>query len=211
MRFDANGWEAYKEFIHFALTSQDINNTAIPLALHDFVDATLIPAFSLGLIGTLRGRAKEWKTIPMLAKTHGQPATPTLLGKEISYMGILLCIVIFDYQYIQVFIERLEGQIELAKHIPFAAKFGGATGNLNAHYITYPDIDWISFASILHSQLNANYFEIADKFVTSLNLKRMQFTTQIEHYDNLAALLDNVKRMNTILLDLSKDMWTYPP
>lgn len=175
-KFDANGWGEQKEFIHFALTSQDINNTAIPLSLKEFVDSVLTR--SLGeLLDTLKARARQWKDVPLLARTHGQPATPTLLGKEIW-----------------VFVERLEGQIELLKTIPFSAKFGGATGNLNAHYITYPDVDWISFVN---------------SFVTGLGLKRMQYTTQIEHYDNLGALLDNVKRINTILLDLSKDMWAY--
>lgn len=176
-KFDANGWESSKEFIHFALTSQDINNTAIPLSLKEYVSESLLPLLN-SLVDALKARANEWKDVTLLARTHGQPATPTLVGKEIW-----------------VFVERLEGQIKLLQAIPFAAKFGGATGNLNAHYITYPDIDWILFSN---------------KFVDEmLGLKRMQFTTQIEHYDNLAALLDGVKRINTILLDLSKDMWTY--
>lgn len=130
------------------------------------------------LVDVLKGRGREWKDVAMLARTHGQPATPTVVGKEIW-----------------VFVERLEAQIKLLHTIPFAAKFGGATGNLNAHYITYPDIDWISFSNKFVSQ--------------ALGLSRLQFTTQIEHYDHLAALLDNIKRINTILLDFSKDMWTY--
>lgn len=176
-KFDANGWKQYKEFIHFALTSQDINNTAIPLALKDFIDSSFINDMN-NLIDVFKKRGQEWREVPMLARTHGQPATPTTVGKEIW-----------------VFVERIEGQLQLLKSIPIAAKFGGATGNLNAHYITYPNFDWISFSNSFVNQ--------------KLGLKRMQFTTQIEHYDNLAALLDNVKRINTILLDLAKDMWTY--
>lgn len=167
----------YKEFIHFGLTSQDINNTAIPymtkLALHD----VLLPLIN-ELEDMLTRKAKEWKDIPMLARTHGQPASPTKLGKEVY-----------------VFADRLKNQLAMLKTIPFGAKFGGATGNFNAHKAAYPDIDWAAFG---------------DQFVSrSLGLTRQKATTQIEHYDNLAALFDNLSRINTILIDLCRDMWTY--
>ena len=167
----------YKEFVHFGLTSQDINNTAIPymtkLALHDVV----LPLIN-ELEDMLTRKAKAWKDIPMLARTHGQPASPTKLGKEIY-----------------VFSDRLKNQLALLKTIPFGAKFGGATGNFNAHKAAYPDIDWAAFG---------------DQFVNhSLGLTRQKATTQIEHYDNLAALFDNLSRINTILIDLCRDMWMY--
>ena len=165
------------EWVHFGLTSQDINNTAIPLLWKQAIELEYIP-FIKNIIGLLRQFANEWKTIPMLARTHGQPASPTLLGKEIL-----------------VFVERLENQLDLFKPIPFAAKFGGATGNFNAHYVAFPKIDWKKFA---------NHF-----VQHQLGLKRMQYTTQIEHYDSLAAHFDAMKRINTIFLDFSRDIWTY--
>jgi len=164
------------EFIHFGLTSQDINNTAIPLSVKDAMLNVMMPAIS-GLRAKLVELAEEWRTIPLLAHTHGQPASPTGLGKEIA-----------------VFVNRLDAQIALMNTIPWSAKFGGATGNFNAHYAAYPETDWEAFGN---------------NFVESLGLHRSGITTQIEHYDNLAALFDTVKRINTILLDLSKDMWTY--
>jgi len=176
-KFDENGWQAYKEFIHFALTSQDINNTAIPLSLKEVMKNVYLPYLENELLKTLKGLASKWKDVPMLARTHGQPATPTVVGKEIL-----------------VFVERLENQIQLLHSIPFAAKFGGATGNFNAHKVAYPQVDWLS---------------AADNFIASLGLKRLKYTTQIEHYDYLAALLDNLKRINTILIDFSRDMWAY--
>tara|TARA_B110000459_G_scaffold77945_1_gene87649 strand:- start:301 stop:1647 length:1347 start_codon:yes stop_codon:yes gene_type:complete len=175
--FDKLGLEKYKEFIHFGLTSQDINNTATPLLIMDSVSDVYIPNY-LDLINKLVDLKDEWAEIPMLARTHGQAASPTRLGKEIM-----------------VFIERLEKQIGLLNTIPFSAKFGGATGNFNAHHIAYPNIDWIDFA---------NHF-LEEK----LDLDRSQVTTQIEHYDNLAALFDNFKRVNNILIDLSRDVWSY--
>ncbi|MFA5971153.1 MAG: adenylosuccinate lyase [Lentimicrobiaceae bacterium] len=176
-RFDKIGMGKYREFIHFGLTSQDINNTAGPYALKLAMDEVIIPLYD-DLLQKLTRRAKEWKKVPMLAHTHGQPASPTLLGKEIY-----------------VFAERLKQQLKLLKTIPFSAKFGGATGNFNAHYVAYPDIDWAEFG---------------DDFVKNkLSLERLHYTTQIEHYDNQAALFDNMKRINTILLDLSRDMWSY--
>jgi adenylosuccinate lyase len=176
-RFEKMKLKQYKEFVHFGLTSQDINNTAIPyatkLALHD----VLLPLIN-EVEDLLIRKAKEWKDIPMLARTHGQPASPTKLGKEIY-----------------VFADRLKNQMALLKTIPFGAKFGGATGNFNAHKVAYPEIDWAAFG---------------DQFVSrSLGLTRQKVTTQIEHYDNLAALFDNLRRINTILLDLCRDMWTY--
>ena len=177
LKFDEIGLSDYKEFVHFGLTSQDVNNTATPMLIKDALKEVYYPLLS-SLIDRLKELSKEWKSISMLAHTHGQPASPTKLGKEIG-----------------VFIERLEIQIAQLKAIPYSAKFGGATGNLNAHKVAYPDIDWISFSN---------------SFVNdTLNLTRSQLTTQIEHYDNLAALFDSMKRVNTILLDLAKDVWTY--
>lgn len=166
----------FKEFIHFGLTSQDINNTSIPLLLKEFIEHEYIASVNV-LLGRLNGISKEWKDIPMLAHTHGQPATPTRLGKEIM-----------------VFAARLEKQVAQLKGIPHAAKFGGASGNLNAHHIAYPSIDWNRFA---------------DEFCRHLGLIRSYPTTQIEHYDNMAALFDNLKRINTILIDFSRDLWQY--
>ncbi len=167
---------SFKEFIHFGLTSQDINNTAIPLLLKNFMDDEYLPLVE-SLLSRLNGLAKEWKDVPMLAHTHGQPASPTRLGKEIM-----------------VFAARLDKQLNLLKTVPHAAKFGGATGNLNAHHVAYPTIDWNKFA---------------DDFCHHFGLVRSYPTTQIEHYDNMAALFDNLKRINTILIDFSRDMWQY--
>jgi adenylosuccinate lyase len=165
------------EWVHFGLTSQDINNTAIPLLWKEAMEAVYLPAL-LNMVSVLKRMAKEWKSIPMLARTHGQPASPTVLGKEIL-----------------VFVERLENQVKLFSYIPYAAKFGGATGNFNAHHVAFPKKDWIAFAN---------------KFVDEgLGLQRMQYTTQIEHYDNLAAHFDALKRINNILIDLCRDFWTY--
>ena len=167
----------YKEFVHFGLTSQDINNTAFPLALKEAFLNVYKPMLD-EILDVLKRKSREWKKIPMLAHTHGQPASPTTIGKEFY-----------------VFAERLEKQMSLLETIPSSAKFGGATGNFNAHHVAYPSIDWIGFA---------------DKFVKeSLGLERSTTTTQIEHYDNLAAFFDNLKRINTILLDFSRDAWTY--
>jgi adenylosuccinate lyase len=167
----------FKEFIHFGLTSQDINNTAFPLALKEAFLDVYKPLLD-EILETLKRKSKEWKKTPMLARTHGQPASPTTTGKELY-----------------VFAERLEKQVNLLQTIPSSAKFGGATGNFNAHHVAYPSIDWIKFA---------------DQFVRdSLGLERSVTTTQIEHYDNLAAFFDNLKRINTILLDFSKDAWAY--
>ena len=171
------GLSKYKEFIHFGLTSQDINNTAGPYALKLAVDEVIIPIYE-DLLQKLTRRATEWKNDSMLARTHGQPASPTILGKEIY-----------------VFAERLKQQLKLLKTIPFSAKFGGATGNFNAHYVAYPGINWTEFGN--------------DFVKNNLLLERLQHTTQIEHYDNQAALFDNMKRINTILVDLSRDMWSY--
>lgn len=176
-KFDALRLSEFKEFIHFGLTSQDINNTSIPLSLKDALTESILPKIE-ELISELESKAKQWSDIPMLAKTHGQPASPTRLGKEIN-----------------VFAVRLKEQMELLKQIPFAAKFGGATGNFNAHTVAYPNNDWHSFG---------------DKFVSEkLGLKRSHPTTQIEHYDHLAALFDALKRINTILIDFSRDVWQY--
>ncbi|MBK8343798.1 MAG: adenylosuccinate lyase [Bacteroidetes bacterium] len=176
-KFDELGFGKWKEFIHFGLTSQDINNTAIPISLRDALIDVYAPLLE-DLINTLSELAIQWTKIPMLARTHGQPASPTMLGKEV-----------------RVFIERLSKQRNVFNAIPFSAKFGGATGNFNAHFVAYPDIDWISFA---------------DDFVSSrLGLERCRYTTQIEHYDNMAAAFDGLKRINTILIDMSRDFWTY--
>lgn len=176
-KFDVLGLSAYKEFIHFGLTSQDINNTSVPLSMKECNEAVLYPELQ-NLFNKIRVLAEEWKHIPLLAHTHGQPASPTKMGKEIL-----------------VFFERLIRQQELLLEVPYSAKFGGATGNFNAHHIAYPDIHWVQFA---------NHF-VSEK----LGLSRSQTTTQIEHYDNLAAWCDGMKRINTILIDLSRDMWTY--
>ena len=176
-RFDLLKISEYKEFIHFALTSQDINNTATPLLIKESVEDIFLPNY-LQMMEKLIELKDEWANIPLLARTHGQAASPTLLGKEIM-----------------VFIERLERQMGLLNMVPFSAKFGGATGNFNAHHIAYPEVDWVAFSN-----------EFVEE---TLGLDRSQVTTQIEHYDNLAALFDNFKRINTILIDLSRDIWTY--
>ena len=176
-RFDRLKISEYKEFIHFALTSQDINNTATPLLIKESVEDIFLPNY-LQMMEKLIELKDEWANIPLLARTHGQAASPTLLGKEIM-----------------VFIERLERQMGLLNMLPFSAKFGGATGNFNAHHIAYPEVDWVAFSN-----------EFVEE---TLGLDRSQVTTQIEHYDNLAALFDNFKRINTILIDLSRDIWTY--
>jgi len=175
-RFDALGLSAYKEFIHFGLTSQDVNNTAFPMIIKEATHEIYLPQLQL-VISLLSKYADEWQKIPMLSHTHGQPASPTILGKEIY-----------------VFVERLNDQVKLLNHIPFSAKFGGAVGNMNAHYAAFDNVNWIDFAN---------------SFVKELGLTRQQFTTQIEHYDNLAALFDGLKRINTILIDLSRDIWQY--
>jgi adenylosuccinate lyase len=176
-KFDQLGLDKYKEFIHFGLTSQDINNTSIPLQLKNAMEKQFLPFFQ-EVSSQLSFLANNWKDIPMLAKTHGQPASPTTLGKELA-----------------VFSNRLEVQVTQLKAIPFSAKFGGATGNMNAHHVAFPDIDWISFA---------NSFVNKD-----LGLSRSYPTTQVEHYDNIAAYFDALKRINTIFIDLSRDIWQY--
>lgn len=176
-KWTEKGLDSCKEFIHFGLTSQDINNTAFPLAIKEAVGNVYLPLLK-DVRERLNSYAATWRDVPMLSRTHGQPASPTRLGKEIS-----------------VFTERLDNQIHLLKQIPFSAKFGGATGNFNAHHAAYPKIDWILFAN---------------KFVKDqLGLDRLQTTTQIEHYDNLCALFDSLKRINNILIDLNRDIWTY--
>lgn len=175
--FDKLGLSDYKEFIHFGLTSQDINNTAIPLGLKEAVNTVYFPLLKK-IIQKLRELSDEWKEISLLARTHGQPASPTRLGKEI-----------------QVFITRLESQLDQLKAIPHSAKFGGATGNFNAHKVAYPNINWLEFSS--------NFVQ------KTLNLHHSFPTTQIEHYDNMAALFDGLKRINTIIIDLNRDFWTY--
>lgn len=175
--FEENGWQGYKEFIHFGLTSQDINNTAIPAILKTFTREVYIPQLQ-NLISEIQQLSKKWNDVPMLARTHGQPASPTRMGKELM-----------------VFVERLENQKHQLVHLPFTAKFGGATGNFNAHKVAYPDIDWPHLA---------NDF-VHDK----LGLIRQQYTTQIEHYDTMAALFHNMCRINTILLDFCRDIWAY--
>jgi adenylosuccinate lyase len=176
-KFDALGLEQFKEYIHFGLTSQDINNTAVPCLLRDALLKVYYPQLH-ELIEKLEELADNWEEIPMLARTHGQPASPTRLGKEI-----------------RVFIERFNVQLELVKSIPCYAKFGGATGNFNAHHVAYPQVDWVEFGN--------NFCR------NSLELERSQYTTQIAHYDNYGAIFDNLKRINTIMLDLDRDMWTY--
>lgn len=176
-KFDGLGLQEYKEFIHFGLTSQDINNTAIPLSTKEAFENVYLPGL-VSVIAKLKELAMEWKDIPMLARTHGQPASPTRLGKEIL-----------------VFVERLEEQMRLLFNVPFAAKFGGATGNYNAHKVAYPNTDWRKFGS--------------DFVENSLGLHHSFPTTQIEHYDHFAAFFDALKRINTILIDLDRDIWTY--
>jgi len=167
----------YKEFIHFGLTSQDVNNTAFPLFIKDAFNVVIKPLLK-DVVKSLSEKANQWQDISMLARTHGQPASPTSLGKEIY-----------------VFVERLETQINLLKTIPFSAKFGGATGNFNAHHVAYPDINWVEFGNDFVNKI--------------LKIDRLRVTTQIEHYDNLAALFDGLKRINNILIDFTRDVWTY--
>ena len=176
-RFDDLGLGKWKEFIHFGLTSQDINNTCIPLSIKEMMEDEYLPLIG-EVVVSLNEAADRWEEVSMLARTHGQPASPTRLGKEI-----------------EVFAERLDHQLRLLRHIPHSAKFGGATGNMNAHFVAFPDIDWHAFAK---------------EFVEdSLDLHRSFPTTQIEHYDHLAALCHSMMRINTILLDLCRDIWTY--
>ena len=176
-KFDEFGLEAFKEFIHFGLTSQDINNTAIPLSTKEAFENVYLPSL-IAIVQKLKELSTEWADIPLLARTHGQPASPTRLGKEIL-----------------VFVERIEEQMRLLFNVPFAAKFGGATGNYNAHKVAYPNSDWKAFGS---------------KFVEeTLGLRHSFPTTQIEHYDHFAAFFDALKRINTILIDLDRDVWTY--
>jgi adenylosuccinate lyase len=176
-KFDELGLQPFKEFIHFALTSQDINNTALPLSLKEAWEQVVAPVLK-EVIELLQAKAREWKDVALLARTHGQPASPTRLGKEIY-----------------VFVERLMVQSAMLEAIPYSAKFGGATGNFNAHHAAYPEVDWPAFADRLVND--------------SLGLARSRVTTQIEHYDNLAAFCDNLKRVNTVLIDLDRDIWTY--
>ena len=176
-KFDTLDIAAYKEFIHFGLTSQDINNTATPLLLKEALENVYVPMYN-ELLEKLETLAVEWETIPMLARTHGQPASPTRMGKEV-----------------EVFISRLKKQFTQLMAVPHSAKFGGATGNFNAHHVAYPEINWVDFGN---NFVNNN-----------LQLDRSHPTTQIEHYDNMAALFDGMKRINTILLDLDRDIWTY--
>ncbi len=176
-QFERIGIVPLKEWVHFGLTSQDINNTAIPLSWKHCMELDYLPAIA-NLQHDLHQLATIWKAIPILARTHGQPASPTILGKEVM-----------------VFVERIANQIQLFSYIPYAAKFGGATGNFNAHNIAFPEKNWVKLGN-----------EFVDKY---LGLQRMQFTTQIEHYDNLAAHCDAIKRINTILIDLCRDIWTY--
>lgn len=176
-QFDRLGLEAYKEFIHFGLTSQDINNTSVPMSIKDALEEVYYPLLS-ELISTLEQYAEEWKNIPMLARTHGQPATPTRLGKEV-----------------EVYVYRLRNQLDLLRSIPISGKFGGATGNMNAHHVAYPQYNWPEFAN----KFLADYLGIA----------REEWTTQISNYDNIAALFDALKRINTIVIDLDRDFWQY--
>jgi len=175
-QFDRFGLSKYREFVHIGLTSQDINNTAIPLSLKEGLEQVIYPAID-SLLTKLMAMANEWKSVPMLARTHGQPASPTILGKEIL-----------------VFHERIEIQYQQLQQLPFPAKFGGATGNFNAHYVAYPAVDWYAFA---------------ENFTAGLGLKRSHPTTQIDHYDGLAAIFDNLKRICTIIIDLDRDFWAY--
>ena len=176
-KFDKLSLGEFNEFIHFGLTSQDINNTAVPYSIKKAIEDIYLPEIN-NIIALLEKNSKKWQNISMLARTHGQAATPTKLGKEIN-----------------VFIERIKMQLILMDNIPFTAKFGGATGNFNAHHVAFPEINWIDFANEFTSKV--------------LGLKRQQTTTQIEHYDNLSAMMDNICRINTILLDYSRDIWTY--
>ena len=176
-RMDEIGLAPWKEFVHFGLTSQDINNTAVPLSIREALADVCLPAVE-EVRAKIAAMADEWMSVPMLARTHGQPASPTILGKEF-----------------RVYVERLDDQLAQLRALPISAKFGGATGNLNAHHAAYPDYDWVAFA---------------DRFVNgTLGLSRSHYTTQIEHYDNLAALFDALKRIDTILIDLARDMWMY--
>ncbi len=176
-RLDAKGSQLPRELVHFGLTSQDINNTAFPMMIKEAHEAVILPAYQ-ELVAKLETMAREWRTIPMLAHTHGQPASPTALGKEIM-----------------VFVYRLKEQLQVLAAVPHTGKFGGATGNYNAHRVAYPQYDWRQFG---------------DKFLEEhLGLKRQQFTTQIENYDHLASYMDGVRRLNTILIDLCRDIWTY--
>ncbi|WP_372641774.1 adenylosuccinate lyase [Ancylomarina sp.] len=176
-KFDALNLQKYKEFIHFGLTSQDINNTATPYSIRDAVHDVYYPLLD-ELIEKLESLSNDWKDVPLLARTHGQPASPTRLGKEV-----------------QVYVYRLKKQLDLLKSVPCSAKFGGATGNFNAHHVAYPQIDWKEFGN---------------KFVNeSLKLEREEYTTQISNYDNMGAIFDNFKRINTILIDMNRDFWTY--
>ena len=175
-RFDELGLGQYKEFIHFGLTSQDINNTAFPLMMSNAISEIIIPAYQR-LHGALLDLAQELREVPMLARTHGQPASPTSMGKEIA-----------------VFVSRIEEQLEVLDNSWINAKFGGATGNFNAHTVAYPGIDWAAFG---------------DKFLESLKLTREEFTTQISNYDNTAQICDNFARLNTIVIDLDRDIWQY--
>ncbi len=176
-KMETLGLTRYGEFVHFGLTSQDINNTAIPLSIKEALEEVYYPAIE-EVIARLEAFAEEWRTVPMLARTHGQPASPTTLGKEF-----------------RVYVERLTKQLAQLRAVPVPAKFGGATGNFNAHHVAYPSIDWVAFANGFVDQ--------------KLGLSRSQYTTQIEHYDNLAAIFDALKRIDTILIDLARDMWMY--
>lgn len=176
-KFEELGFGEYKEFVHFGLTSQDINNTAVPLSIKEAVSQVYLPVL-LKIKNRLQELSDEWYDIPLLARTHGQPASPTRLGKELL-----------------VFVERLEKQIDILAQLPYPAKFGGATGNFNAHFVAYPDYDWVAVGNHLVNSV--------------LGLNRSQVTTQIEHYDNLAAIFDCLRRINVILIDLSRDIWTY--
>lgn len=175
-QFDNLGIPEYKEFIHFGLTSQDINNTATPILLRDGYEKVVLPKLRQ-LMSLLAEISDSWDKVPMLARTHGQPASPTRLGKELK-----------------VFHKRIENQLKLLATVPYSAKFGSATGNFNAHYAAYPDVDWHGFA---------------DKYITDLGLERSFPTTQIEHYDNIAAFCDGLRRINTILIDFARDIWHY--